>query len=410
MASLTSYHVKFVIKKNPNAFPPIVVRIHARTMRHSGTGPMTGNLNRFAAPLQHIACKLSLANCLGPALIFHFYLSCKSITLLRMNDIPPKHSPETPYEAPESGSGLVAMYNAASHANAESFPVLKAFQDYIEAERAQARKRVMQLSIFFAVLMGVVVTGFLTAGMFMLRNMSDVQTKLLDVALAAKESPVPQPVVVSAPAAPAPDPSPFFEASVREISKAATELRTSLDKKMDGVSDIAAKVHDRVASQDSELGKLREELKKMQSQGEKLNQELAALKSVPKTVTQPAGPARVATPAAIPPAPVSQPKSAAAPAGKPVATAVVAKAAPSAQRATPVQQPERPASAPVAAVKPDTPLKTAAIAKFPPAVKDPPDEATGVTPPPVPAGRIATAIPLKMKNVGAIPWRVMIPD
>ncbi len=71
-----------------------------------------------------------------------------------------------------------------------------------------------------------------------------------------------QPIVMPAPAEPAPDPKPFFEASVREISKATTELRASLDKKMDGVSDIATKTHDRVAAQDSELDKLREELKK----------------------------------------------------------------------------------------------------------------------------------------------------
>ncbi|HRR33491.1 MAG TPA: hypothetical protein P5026_05295 [Kiritimatiellia bacterium] len=331
-----------------------------------------------------------------------------------MNDIPPKHAPETPYGAPESGSGLVAMYNAASQANAESFPVLKAFQDYIEAERAQARKRVMQLSIFFAVLMGVVVTGFLTAGVLMLRNMSSVQTRLLDVALAAKETPAPQPVVVSAPAAPAPDPSPILEASVREISKVTTELRTSLDKKMDGVSDIAAKVHDRVAAQDSELGKLREELKKMQSQSEKLNQELAALKRAPKPVPQPAAPA------VKPAAPIEKTQPvAAAPADTPAAPAAVAQPAPPAPQAAPAQQPgARPAAPvapvaaaqPAAAVKPDAPAKTAANAKYPPAVKDPPEEVAGVTPPPVPAGRIATAIPLKLKNVGAVPWRVMVPD
>ena len=189
-----------------------------------------------------------------------------------MNDIPPKHTPEKPYGTPEASDGLVAVYNAASHASAESFPVLKAFQDYIEAERVQARRRVVQLSVFFTVLMGVVVAGFLTVGMFMLRNMSEVQAKLLDVALASKESPpAPQPIVMPAPAEPTPDPKPFFEASVREISKAAAELRTSFDKKMDGVSDIATKMHDRVAAQDSELGKLRETLKIMQVQSENLN-------------------------------------------------------------------------------------------------------------------------------------------
>ena len=310
-----------------------------------------------------------------------------------MNDIPPKHSPEKPYGAPEAGNGLVAVYNAASHASAESFPVLKAFQDYIEAERIQARRRVVQLSVFFTILMGVVVAGFLTAGMFMLRNMSEVQAKLLDVALATKESPPapqPQPIVMPAPAETAPDPKPFFEASVREISKATTELRASLDKKMDGVSDIATKTHDRVAAQDSELDKLREELKKMQAQSEKLNKEMVALKNAPKTP---------------PPAPVAQakPPAQAEQAGKP-APAQAAAAKP-AKPAPVVAEPAKPAQA-VA-----EPVKTAATVNFPPAVKDPPEGAApDVKPPPVPKGRIATAIPLKMKNVGTVPWRVMIPD
>ena len=145
-----------------------------------------------------------------------------------MSAIPPRHTPDAPsYDAPESGGGMVAMYNAASHANAESFPVLKAFQDYLEAERTQARKRVIQLSVFFAVLMCVVVTGFLTAGVFMFRNMmsmqtnmSTMQTKLLDVALANRTAPAPAP-------APIAQPSPVLEESAKQVSRATTELQSS---------------------------------------------------------------------------------------------------------------------------------------------------------------------------------------
>ena len=170
-----------------------------------------------------------------------------------MSEIPPRHTPDTSsYDAPESGGGMVAMYNAASHANAESFPVLKAFQDYLEAERTQARKRVIQLSVFFAVLMCVVVTGFLTAGVFMFRNMTSMQSnmttmqsKLLDVALANRTAPA------AAAPAPAAQAAPVLEDSVRQMSRAVTaELQSSLDKKLDGVSEIANKVHEKVSSQD----------------------------------------------------------------------------------------------------------------------------------------------------------------
>jgi hypothetical protein len=290
-----------------------------------------------------------------------------------MSDIPPKHSPDTPYNPAEVGGGLVAMYNAASHANAESFPVLKAFQDYIEAERAQARKRVMQLSVFFAVLMGVVVTGFLTAGIFMLRNMSDVQTKLLDVALAAKEAPAQQqPMVVHAPAVQV-QPAPLPDESVRLITKATSDLQSSLDKKMDGVSDLTAKVHERVAARDGEMGKLREELQKMQEQNARLNAEWVTL----KTEGHPTAPVAAPLPAPA----VRPPPSPAAAAPQPVAVGAV-----------------------------PAPVKAFADPRFPPAVKEPPVTPDGVTPPPVPPGRLATAMPLKTKNAGTIPWRVLIPD
>ena len=196
-----------------------------------------------------------------------------------MSAIPPKHTPDTSsYDAPESGGGMVAMYNAASHAGAESFPVLKAFQDYLEAERTQARKRVIQLSVFFAVLMCVVVTGFLTAGVFMFRNMTSMQSnmttmqsKLLDVALANRAAPAPAP-------APIVQTSPALEESVKQMSRVTTELQSNLDKKLDGVSEIANKVHEKVSSQDGELEKMRAELRQMQDQSAKLKDEIVAIK------------------------------------------------------------------------------------------------------------------------------------
>ena len=314
-----------------------------------------------------------------------------------MSEIPPKHSPETSaYEGAETGSGLVAMYTAASHANAESFPVLKAFQDYIEAERAQARKRVMQLSIFFAVLMGVVVTGFLTAGIFMLRNMSNVQTKLLDVALANKTAPV-QPSTV------APQPqvmpiAPFLEESIRQMSRVTTELQSSLDKQRNGLNETATKMQDKVASQDGELEKLRAEFCQMQERSAKLNDELVALKEAKKkTQLARVGPAPALKPTVQPQAPDVIPLPIVADAvSKPGVPMVV-----SAPRA---------ATEPVTSLMPLPPAKPVSDPRFPPQVKEPPSTSKDVTPPPPPQGMLATAIPLKTKNIGTIPWRVLIPE
>ena len=313
-----------------------------------------------------------------------------------MSAIPPKHTPDTSaYESAETGGGLVAMYNAASHANAESFPVLKAFQDYLEAERAQARKRVMQLSIFFAVIMGVVVTGFLSAGIFMLRNMTSVQTKLLDVALAQKAAPAAAPVPVI-------QTSPVLEESVKQMSRVTTDLQSSMGKKLDGVNEIATKVHEKVASQDGELEKMRAELRQMQEQSAKLNSELVSIKEASsKPVVAAAAPA----PKPEPPAPPVVAPPAPAPVITAAPTVAVAPAALAA--AVPAPQPEVKAPVPEPAAAPAKPVNDP---RFPPAVKDPPVTPPGIAAPPAPQGMMATAIPLKTKNVGTIPWRVLIPE
>ena len=265
--------------------------------------------------------------------------------------------------------------------------MLKAFQDYIEAERAQARKRVMQLSVFYAVLMGVVVTGFLTAGIFMLRNMSDVQTKLLDVALANKIAPVPQPTTPTTIV----QSSPAFEESVKQMTRVTSELQSSMDKKLDGVNELTSKVHEKVASQDSELAKLRSELHQMQEQSTKLNNELNTMKTeTRKAAMTTALPAPVV---ASNQQPVNAPIIAPAPTVAIAPTAVVA----------PVSA-QMPASV-SAKVKPP-----AQDPRFPPAVKDPPVKPVDVTPPAPPPGMMAMAIPLKTKHVGTVPWRVLIPE
>jgi hypothetical protein len=294
-----------------------------------------------------------------------------------MSGIPPKHTPEPPpYEAPESGGGMVAMYNAASHANAESFPVLKAFQDYLEAEREQARKRVTHLSILFAVLMGVVVTGFLSAGIFMLRNMTSMQNKLLDVALATKNTPPP-----AAPAA--------NSEQGQQLTRLASELQANLGQKMDGVSAMASQMSDKVASQSSELETLRGELRRMQEQSTKLNDELNAVKTGvrrPLTAAQPYVPAAVPSPTHPLPSPVS----------------AVRTQIPIAEQRAAAPAPQAPAAVPPPPAQ-ETP-------KSPAATKEPPATPSGVTAPAAPQGMMATAVPLKAKSGNTIPWRVFIPE
>ena len=89
-----------------------------------------------------------------------------------INNIPPKQTrnpfmpmdqsagyeplPSDPLAGMDPPHGLV-MHNASLQGDANAFPVLKAFQDYLEMERQQARKRLVTLTIFFVSLMTLVV-------------------------------------------------------------------------------------------------------------------------------------------------------------------------------------------------------------------------------------------------------------
>lgn len=56
-----------------------------------------------------------------------------------------------------AAANAVSIYNQDAM---DDFPVLKAFQQYIDAEQAKAQKRTMTLCIFFAVLMAIVIGVF----------------------------------------------------------------------------------------------------------------------------------------------------------------------------------------------------------------------------------------------------------
>ncbi len=91
----------------------------------------------------------------------------------------------------------------------ESFPVLKAFQDFLDAERERARRRQMTLAISFMVALVVLVVLFCGIGAFIFSGMvkrSDTkQDKLLEMLLSQRTA-VHQPSVTVVPAPREPDP------------------------------------------------------------------------------------------------------------------------------------------------------------------------------------------------------------
>ena len=95
-----------------------------------------------------------------------------------------------PEEAPPAANA-VSLFGQGGGVN--DFPVLKAFQEYIDAEQAKARKRMLGLSVFFIVLLIVVVITFTLVVTTVLGRNQSLSDRLLDIAL--REKAPAQPVV-----------------------------------------------------------------------------------------------------------------------------------------------------------------------------------------------------------------------
>ena len=107
----------------------------------------------------------------------------------------------------------------------DDFPVLKAFQQYIDAEQTKSRKRMVMLCIFFGCLMAVVIAVFIV----MLHSVSErnqsLNDRFLEYMMQERErAPSQQQPVVS----PAPTTNPATDAAL----KAMTESISSLQKEL----------------------------------------------------------------------------------------------------------------------------------------------------------------------------------
>ena len=203
-----------------------------------------------------------------------------------------------------SAGSTTAVSFFGSDGAAGDFPVLKAFQEYIDAEQAKARKRMLGLSIFFVVLLVVVVVTFVMVLMFMIRQNQSLSDRLFDVAFKQHSAqqvsgpPVVVPVSAPAPAASAPVQRPTDDSVLKpfleKIDKLAEALSNSVKAKGDAKakSDAAqvpvaqpqpvvqqvpkelvseeAKVREQLRRQREELMKLRDQTK---AEKEKLRQE-----------------------------------------------------------------------------------------------------------------------------------------
>ncbi len=128
-------------------------------------------------------------------------------------------TPASPGAGMSASAALVSMHNAASQAGGDAFPVLKAFQDYLESERQRARHRMMTLSIVFAVVIVTVVGAFTLFWYSSMQGVQATNRQLLEAALKRANEP-PAPVVVQPPQPSAADTAKII---AEAVSKAQAE-------------------------------------------------------------------------------------------------------------------------------------------------------------------------------------------
>lgn len=109
-----------------------------------------------------------------------------------MNNEPNVH--EVDSEIPENAVSIYGQNDAM-----DDFPVLKAFQQYIDAEQAKARKRMMVLCTFFGILMFVVISVFVVLLISVSSRNQTLNDRLVEFAMRDRGQPSGSAVVVQPP-------------------------------------------------------------------------------------------------------------------------------------------------------------------------------------------------------------------
>ena len=151
-----------------------------------------------------------------------------------------------------------------SEGASNEFPVLKAFQEYIDAEQAKARKRMLGLSVFFIVLLFVVVVTFVLILTTVLNRNQSLSDRLLDYALREREK---APVVQQVPASVIPQPSAdIVKTLVERLEKEQSEMKLAFEKQRKDAEKRAAAAEEARAE---ELARMKAELEKERAKAKK---------------------------------------------------------------------------------------------------------------------------------------------
>ena len=263
--------------------------------------------------------------------------------------------------------GAGPFFAPALRGEAEQFPVLKAFQAYVEQERERARRRVVVVSASAIAAITVIVALFLAALGILMTRTDQLNEKLLSVVMGRPVVPTPVPV-----AAPAPTPAETPE------SPAEAELREKLS--------ALEQANEAVLRQMEQLRALPDSLSSTMEGLLSNAVERVAAQPAPAPEPAPAPPPAVAAPASAP-----HPAAAAAPA--PAPSAPPAAPAPAQVASAPAP---RPTPAPVAAAPEPAPAAIRVV---------PVENAQPAIP-----GYRSKQIILTTESGVKIPWRIAVPE
>lgn len=201
------------------------------------------------------------------------------------------------------------------------FPVLKAFQEYIDAEQAKARKRMLGLSVFFIVLLIVVVATFVLVLTTVINRNQALSDRLLDYALKEHEK---TPIVQNIPApvvAPQPSAQEILKPFIERLEREQIAMKEAYEKQRKEAEtqrkETEEKVAAREAARDAELRKVRAELEKERERTKKENDRQEAIERHRRRLypdyyrlpSQPESVPQTFTPATASKPPPSQPKA-----------------------------------------------------------------------------------------------------
>lgn len=152
-----------------------------------------------------------------------------------------------------------------SEGTSNEFPVLKAFQEYIDSEQAKARKRMLGLSVFFIVLLFVVVVTFVLILTTVLNRNQSLSDRLLDYALREREKSsvvqLPAPILQQTQAS-----ADVVKTLVERLEKEQTEIKASFERQRKDAERIAI---EKDRAHENELKRLQAELARERAKAKK---------------------------------------------------------------------------------------------------------------------------------------------